>query len=228
MRGLKFVREARAVVVQVVNFEIPVEVYASLASGDLVRYGGVVRDLEGHIVKHLEEVLSPDSEEAAERAIAAAKKLTNKIDLTDPRLLAGAIVIGVATIGGTLYFLTRKPKSPAKPKLPEWVVDYNASLTAYLKAVQDGTLDAEIVDRLICHLEALKEHEADGQVILDFSTEQAEQLVNLVVGYTRELAKANSVDLNEIEDQSSNPEQASVIDMRHYLEVQRRIFNDVA
>lgn len=211
-----------------VNFDIPAEIAARLEIGDLVRYGGVVRDLEGHIVKHLQEIALPDADEAAGRAIAAARKLANKLDFTDPRFIAGAIIVGVATIGGTLYFLSKKPKRQPTPSLPDWVTSYNAALTRYIGAVQDGSLDAEIIGRLITALDVVREHADDDRIVLDFSTEQAGQLVDLVLEYTKKLASVNSIELDQFGHRSLEPDKSVIVDMRHYLDVQRQIFNEVA
>lgn len=210
-----------------VYFEIPADIEAQLAIGDLVLYGGVVRDPGGRIVKHLREIALPDADDVVGRAGAITKKLTQSIHLTDLRLIAGAIVVGVVAIGGTVYYLSRKSKRP-RPGVPEPVTNYNAALTSYIKAVQDGSLDAEIIERLISALDAGKEYADDGRIVLDSSTEQAEQLVNLVIDYTKQLTQANSVEFGDLEEHSLDSDESPIIDMRRYLDVQRKIFNDVA
>jgi hypothetical protein len=219
-----------AAVILPVDFEVPTEIAAKIATGTLKLFGGVVRDLNGQIVMHLKEAGPPEAEEVAEKAVAVAKKLTDKLDLTDPKFVVGAVIVGAATICGILYFVTRKPKQPAKPQVPEvpeWVKEYNASLTEYLRAIQEATLTVVAIDRLIAALDVLEAQEGDDRVVLDLSKDEAAQLLNLVVRYTDELAKANSVDLDEPEEQPGS-EGASIFDLRRYLEIQKKIFRDAA
>ncbi len=222
--------EALAAVILPVNFEVPPEIAAKIAAGALKVFGGVVRDLEGHIVMHLKEVGRPEAEEVAEKAVAVAKKLTAKLDLTDPRFVVGAVIVGAATIGGILYFVTRKPKQSVKPEVPEvpeWVKEYSGALTEYLRAIQDATLTVVVIERLIAALDVLEAQEGEDRVVLDLSKDEAAQLLNLVVRYTAELAKANSVDLDEPEQQPDS-EGASILDLRRHLEIQKKIFRDAA
>ena len=88
--------EELAAVILPVNFEVPPEIAAKIAAGALRLFGGVVRDLEGHIVMHLKEAGRPEAEEVAKKAVAVAKKLTDKLDLTDPKFVAGAVIVGAA------------------------------------------------------------------------------------------------------------------------------------
>ena len=98
-----------------------------------MRIGSVVRNTAGHIVKHLDEVPNlPVQQETARRAALSLKHLGRLLDLKDPRIIAGAIVISTAAAGGVLYFVTRKQKDPVGSELSQRVQDYTASLTAYV------------------------------------------------------------------------------------------------
>lgn len=207
---------------------VPPEILKGIASGDLYRVGSVVREAaNGRIFKLLSEVpRERESEEVVKAAAKGARGLTKAVDFKDPRMIVGAVIVGTVIAGGVLYFATRKRKESDIPELPDWIRDYNAAWAAYLDAIQNGALDTDTIDRLIAALDALKEHENDGTVGLYFSTEQADQLVSLVVRYTTELAEANSVELDEIQGPDSEP--ASVVHIRRYLEAQRRIFGNAA
>ncbi|KMS74432.1 hypothetical protein ACM01_14205 [Streptomyces viridochromogenes] len=86
----------------------------------------------------------------------------------------------------------------------------------------------DIINRLIADLDVVKAYsDEDGSVTLDFSTKHAEMLVNIVVDYTRQLAEANSVDLNELQGGPTS-ENSAVVDLRRHLEVQRKIFTEAA
>jgi len=185
-------------------------------SGDLLRSGSVVRDLAGHIIKHLDEVPVPGNSREAMERIAASLKY--------PWAIAATALGAAVVVGGVAALVTWKRERSGKSELPELLEKYNASFVAYLEAVRDGKLDAGIIDQLISDLDAVKAHPDSGRIAIDSSTEQSETLVNLVVDYTRKLAEANPVELNELQDQASTSENDAIIDLRRHLEAQRRIF----
>ena len=207
---------------------VPPEIMKGIASGELVRVGSVVRVTKtGRIFKLLPELAKDrESQETAKAAASGVRRLRSLVDIKDPRQIAGAVIFGAIAAGGILYFATKKRKESDDPGMPDWIREYNFSWSAYLEAIQEGALEIHIIDRLIAALEAIKKHEAEGRVALSFSTEQSEQLVNIVVKYTKELAEANSIELDEM--QRADTEHASVVDMRRYLEMQRQIFSEVA
>lgn len=195
------------------TFYVPADIAAGLLSGDFIRFGGVVRDTGGRLVKHLDEVptLKP-SEEAKAAAVSLLKK---------PAVLITTAVVGLAVAGATaaVVVISRRRKRA----MPEYVKNYNSALHAYLEAVRNQTLDAEAIDRLIAALDAVKEHSETGDITVDFSTEQSETLVRLVLDYAKQLAEANLVDLNASQELVSVSEGDNVVDLRRYLEVQRQI-----
>jgi hypothetical protein len=202
------------------TFYISPDIEEGLNSGDLVRYGGVVRDRMGNIVKHLKEVPRPaNSQETVGRVAASAKR---------PWVIITAITLSAMAAGVTAIVAARKRDETGKPEVPECVENYNLSWAAYLEAVREGSLDAGIIGQLISDLDAVKEYSNNGSIAVDFSTEQSETLVNLVADYTRKLAEANSVDLNELQGQAPASENDAAVDLRHHLEVQRQIFTGAA
>lgn len=196
------------------TFIIPQEIQDGLTSGDLIKYGGIVRNKLGQIVMHLPEVqLQPGNESAAVRLAAALK---------NPGMLIPALVVGGAAVSGVAFAVSRKHKEAAKP---ECVHAYNAALGAYLEAVQEGRLDADIIELLIAALDDVVAYDENGSIALDFSTRQAQLLVNLVVDATRQLAEENP---NELPDDSSATEGGTVVDLRRFLEVQKKLITDAA
>jgi hypothetical protein len=202
------------------TFYISPDIEEGLNSGDLIRYGGVVRDRMGNIVKHLKEIPSPaNSQDTVRRAAASAKR---------SRGIITTVTLSAVAIGLIAIVATRKQDETGKPEVPECVENYNRSWRAYLEAVRDGNLDASIIDRLISDLDAVKVYSNNGSVAVDFSTEHSETLVNLVIDYTGKLAAANSVELNEFQGQVLASENDAVVDLRRHLEVQRQIFTGAA
>jgi hypothetical protein len=202
-----------------VTFFVPPEIEAGLLCGDLIQYGGVVRDRSGEIVTHLKDVQLPAGGKKAAAQVAAMLK--------NPRVFIPTLVAGAAVVAGTWYAAARRRKLAV---VPECVERYNNSLSAYLEAVQEGRLDADIIDHLISDLDAVVAYsdENGNKISLDFSTKQAAILVEIVVNSTKQLAKANSIDLSDFHEDAPASEGGTVVDLRRRLQVQKKIFMDAA
>ena len=198
--------------------EIPDDIAFRLLTGEYVRDGGVVRDHAGRLVKLLDDASPIDDAQKAARA-SIAKVLKNRKGVG----IGLGVVAVAATAGGAAYLVTRKTKA-AQPELPTCVENYSASLAAYLEAARHGTLDAQIIDRLIADLDALKAESDSGTITIEFSPEQSETLVGLVAGHTRKLAEANQLELSNLPE-PANTQGATIIELRPYLEVQRELFS---
>lgn len=204
------------------TFFIPPAIQAGLESGDLFKNGSVVRNQLGRIVKLLDEIPMPSSED--QKAVARGAHL-----LRNPRILVPTLVVGTVAAGTAAVVVARNWwQRAAASEVPECVESYNASLATYLEAVQEGRLDANIIDRLLSDLDAVSNYsDQDGKTItLDLSSKHAATLVRIVIDSTRQLADENSIEVPEL--QQSTPEAASVVDLRRYLEAQKKIFTDVA
>jgi hypothetical protein len=210
----------QAVIIQP-TLDIPPNIEVGLTSGELIRYGGVVRARTGNIVTHLREVPGPaNSEETVGRV---------EVSLKRPWVIITATALSaVAAVGITAIIAARKREQTGKPEMPECVENYNVSLRAYLEAVREGSLDEGIIGQLISDLDAVKAYSDNGSITVDFSTEQSETLISLVVDYTMKLAEANSFELNELQGQAPDSENDAVVDLRRHLEVQRQIFTRAA
>ena len=194
--------------VQVV-LDVPPDIAARLASGDLVRVGGVVRDAKtGQIVKHLGEVRLPDKEAAkAVRAIAQ-----RALNATRGKVSAGIVVVGAVAVavGGKVAFGWWNSHCRAK--------DLNMALNAYLDAAKAGQMTVERIDSLSAAIEA-----ARGGGLTD-PVSIAEKVVNLVEGYTTALAEANGAVWQA--EQSTDVE--PLVRLEHSLIEQRRILGEAA
>lgn len=143
-----------------------------------------------------------------------------------------AIGFGVVTVvvGGIVFYAIKssKNKKSAKTKMPKCVVDFNNSLFAYLEAVREGNLDMDAITGLISDLDEIKKNQDSGNINIDFSTEQLNTLINLIFDYTRKLAEANSVKLSGLEEPVSASVDNIIVNLQHYLKVQKQIFEKVA
>lgn len=190
--------------------EIPDDIYSRLLTNEYVRLGGVVRDHQGRLVTLLDD--------------ATAKASIAKI-LGNPKyVLIGLGVVAVAATAGAAAYLVTRNTQAAQPELPTSVESYSASLAAYLEAARHGTLDAEIIDRLIADLDALKAESDSGTITIAFLPEQGETLVGIVAGHTMTLAEANQLELSNLPE-PANARGATIIELRPYLEVQRELFS---
>ena len=123
--------------------------------------------------------------------------------------------------------MSRKQQE-AQPEVPECVANYNASLAAYLGAMGSGSLDADLITRLIEDLDALRENADSGTISLVLSVEESDKLVRIIADYTSKLADANSVELSGLDEADSESTEGVIVDMRRYLMAQREIFDRTA
>ena len=170
-----------------VAFEIPRDIKKGLDSGKYVRYGGVVRDTAGHIVKHLKPA---DVSNGANKAIQVADQAF-QLAKENKKVAIGALAVaGIAAAGGVAYAgmmrLQRKKDKEARETAMD---DFNAALSEYLKALGDGTLSVEIIDELERTISALIDGEKGFTIEID--GEQFKNLVKSVRDYTERLSKAN-------------------------------------
>ena len=199
--------------VQVV-LDVPPDIAAGLASGALVRVGGVVRDANtGQIVKHLGEVRLPDKE-AAKAARAIAQRALNA---TRGKVGAGIVVVGAVAVavGGKVAFDWWNSHCRAK--------DLNMALNAYLDAAKAGQMTVERIDSLSAAIEAARGGGLTDGGLTDLVS-IAEKVVNLVEGYTTALAEANEAVWQA--EQSTDVE--PLVRLEHSLIEQRRILGEAA
>ncbi|MBU4616219.1 hypothetical protein IM877_16005 [Rhodococcus sp. GG48] len=193
--------------VQVVALIIPSDIQAGLDAGRLVQWGGTIRNLEGHIVKHLDEVPLPQNGLAnAQRAVAAI--------LRDKRVVT--VIVVTTVVGSAATVIAVRERRQAK----RCVAALNASLIAYLEAARDARLEEAAIARLLADLDAAEAYSKQGNVAV------ATMLVELVMEYTGKLAAANSVELDDLDTPSAG--EATVVDLRRHLEAQRGIFHGAA
>ena len=203
-------------------FEIPIEIAERLLTGELIRYGGVIRDTAGRLVTHLKEVPIPTQSEQS-----VMSKIAN-VFKTSRGKIAFFVGLGIVVVGGGITIRVigknKKKKQLAALEIAKCIEDYNTSLCIYLDAIRNRNLDINIINSLISNLDKIKENHDIGKISIDFSTEQLDTLLNLVFYYTKELAEANFVELDKITDSVSASADNSIIGLRHYLEIQRQIF----
>ena len=177
--------------IQQVAFEVPAEIAVGLASGKYVQWGGVVRDGAGHIVRHLKPA---DVQNGANKALRIADQAVQLAKQNKKVAVAALAVAGVAAVGGGVYAgvtCVRHSKEDALRK--KLMADFNSAFSEYLKALGDGELTVEIIDRLEDAIAALNEG-----FTIEIKGEQFEDIVKSVRDYTERLSKANGEKVSNV------------------------------
>jgi len=173
--------------VQQVAFEIPAEIAAGIATGELFQWGGIVRDGSGRIVKHLKQVDVADESNKAMQVAAQVMEdaKQNKRVAIGALIIAGFVAAGGLIYAGVTHFKHKKEKKARK----EVMGSFNAALSEYLAALSEGTLTVEKIDALDASIAALGDNEKG--VTVEIESEQFRELVKSVLDYTNRFSKAN-------------------------------------
>lgn len=189
--------------------------------GELFQHGGIIRDSLGRIYKHLKEVPVPEGNEEAAGRLAEYLKRPNVI---------GLVVLGTVAAGATAVtiYSVKKRANRRTPVVPECVELYNTSLGVYLDAIRAGRLDVDIIDQFISNLDAVKIYSDENDSFrFDLKTKHGKSLFNLVIAYTKRLAQANDISLNEFQHLEAASED-DVVELRRLLSFQRTVFAKAA
>lgn len=173
--------------IQQVAFEVPAEIAVGLASGKYVQWGGVVRDGAGHIVRHLKPA---DVQNGANKALRIANQAVQLAKQNKKVAIAALAVAGVAAVGGGVYAgVTRVRHSKEDAMRKKRMADFSSAFSEYLKALGEGELTIETIDRLEDAIAAPNDGKEDFTV--EIQGEQFEDIVKSVRDYTDRLSKAN-------------------------------------
>ena len=173
--------------IQQVAFEVPAEIAVGLATGKYVQWGGVVRDGAGHIVRHLKPA---DVQNGANKALRIADQAVQLAKQNKKVAIAALAVAGVAAVGGGVYAgVTCVRHSKEDTLRKKRMADFNSAFSEYLKALGDGELTIEMIDRLEDAITALNGGKEGFTV--EIKGEQFEDIVKSVRDYTDRLSKAN-------------------------------------
>jgi hypothetical protein len=207
-----------------ITYDVPLDIAKGLATGELSMLGTAAVRNSKHIATHIREVSRTISDGDHATSAAIAKGFKN------PKFVViGLGVVAVAAVGGGVAAWALSRKQPeAQPDIPECVANYNASLAAYLEAIGSGSLDADLISRLVKDLDVLKQNADTGAITLELSVEDSAKLVRLIADYTSKLADANSVELGGLDVVTPDSTDGVIVDMRRYLTVQQEIFHQSA
>lgn len=203
--------------------DVPLDIAKGLMTGELKLLGTAAVRNEKHIAAHIREVSRTFSDGDETMGAAIAKGLKN------PKVVVfGLGVIAVAAVGGVAVWAKGRKQQASSLETPECVANYNASLARYLEAIGSGSLDDDLLSRLVSDLDALKENLDSGTISLELSVGESERLMRIIADYTSKLADANSVALSGLDETGSESADGVIIDMRRYLVAQRQVFDQSA
>lgn len=181
-------------VVQQIAFDIPQDIAVKLGTGELIRYGGIVRDHGGKIVSHLKEV---SGSKGQRDIINSAGQIAKRHPVITATVFILTITSGVAIASYTT--IRQRRNNQTREQL-------NTALSSYMNAIRDQTMSLEIADEL---REALKEFSSSGKNHAKYMLDPT--ALNLLADYIREFVEMNSDDENE-----PLPE-GDVVDLEQYL-----------
>ncbi len=185
-------------------YDVPNDIAIGLASGLYRRIGSVVRyaigENKGQIVKHLKPIALPKDQGAA---LSIAEKAL-QFGKQHKKLMIGAVAVaGAAAVGGGIYAGATVYKR----------TKFQKAFKSYIDAIRSGNLNIEMIEDLEAALSHINK--------VNMRAEEISLLVGHIRKYTMKLAENNSIDI-EI-----NKSDAPIIDLKQYLETQKRILKSV-
>ena len=179
-------------------------------NGTLSRFGSVVRNGK-HIIAHLDDanfVNTKKVKSVAHEIIKNKKFIFVGLALT--AVTAGGVAIAKAIV-----------KNKKDKIIPIEIKEFNELFGKYLIAIQNKSLNEELVLELIDKIEVLKNAIDNGEIEMNFSAEQVETLIDIIV--TKQLAKANSYNIVSFKINSNHLD-----NLNHCLEIQNEIFKNAS
>ena len=198
-----------------IAFEIPPEIQAGIDAGTLLRFGGIIRDRAGHIVKHLEEVSIPEADNSAGESTIVQFAKKNKY------FIIGTAIAAIAA--GVIYVVVKNKKNKEE-RIPKCVADFNESFAEYVDSIKMGAVSEEKIDKVMTALEEIKRNQKKETITITFSAENISLLLGMVRDYTMKFAEANSFKIQEEDIKEHN----EIDGLQHYLKIQKQIFEKCA
>jgi len=205
-------------VLQQVTLDFPDEIWAGIQSGLLSNIGSVVRDANGTIITHVPEAKLPTKVASYDLSRFAA-------NIKDPKVQI-VIALGAITAIGVVALIAAKRKSGDGTDVPAIIQGYNRCVSAYLTAIREESIAADIVDQLIESLLVLKGEVDEENLTLAVSNDGSDALVTIVREYTKKLAAANDSQIGDLDEATPDTAENTIYRLLKYLETQRRIIGE--
>lgn len=101
------------------------------------------------------------------------------------------------------------------------------ALQEYLDSARNGILNIEILDALICSIEATERENPKKSINLNISATQFGDLINCISDFTKRLAEANNISTQSI-NRPKYFKKKTAEDLKYYLNMQKHIFEQAA
>lgn len=189
--------------IEQVAFVIPADIAEGISSGELIRFGGIVRQANGAIYTHLKEV----------EVIQSPGSVVAKIFRSPKRVAYCGAFLLVTSAVGVMYSVRRR-------KVGECVAGLSLAMQAYATAVQEQSMNAGVINGLLEALETVEDLKS-RRVSRVIEGAEFQDFVHFVAGYSREFFAKNQVELAVCESERGT----EVVDLRQYLESQRSLFD---
>lgn len=197
-------------------YELTDDILIKILTKEYRRIGSVIRYAtgpnKGQIVKHLKPVRM----EVAQQDQGLGVKVIQFAKNNKKALIIAGIGTGIAAVGGGIYY-------KIKNQDPEVVTKFRTSLKTYIYGIREGNLSVDIINDLMTCLENLKKHKDYEKISIRLLTKELDVLVNRILEYTEKLAKDNSIELTE-DELNAQISDGTILNLRRYLEAQKRIF----
>ncbi len=196
-----------------IYLNIDEKTYAGVKSGLYELYGLAKNVDNKRVAKHIPAVADA-AKEGASKAIDFIR-----VHQKGTIIVGGALIVGGAVAGTVGYVAHRKQRQLDK--------QFATALQEYLDSARTGTLNIEILDTLICSIEAIEKGNPQKSINLNISAAQFGDLINCIFDYTKRLAEANNISTQSI----SRPKyfkKKTADDLKYYLNMQKHIFEQAA
>ena len=198
-----------------IAFDVPDDIYEGLMNGALSNFGSVVRDSKG-IVAHLKQADLPLQEvKEGAKALVKNKKLM---------IVGGAVLLVTGAVAGGVTIANSVKKKKAEKRTPLVIKEFNTAFGEYLDAINKSKLDDTVISNLISKIEALQSATEQGEIEMDYSSDQVKAFIKLITNYTKQLAKANDYSVRNIKVKDKSP----ILELNNCLNIQKDIFDKVA
>ena len=198
-----------------IAFDVPDDIYEGLMNGTLSNFGSVVRDSKG-IVAHLKQADLPLQEvKEGAKALVKNKKLM---------IVGGAVLLVTGAVAGGVTIANSVKKKKAEKRTPLVIKEFNTAFGEYLDAINKSKLDDTVISNLISKIEALQSTTEQGEIEMDYSSDQVKAFIKLITNYTKQLAKANDYSVRNIKVKDKSP----ILELNNCLNIQKDIFDKVA
>ena len=196
-----------------IYLDIDEKTYAGVKAGLYELYGLAKNVDDKRVVKHI-----PAVADAAKEGVSKAIDFI-RVHQKGTIIVGGALIVGGAVAGTVGYVAHRKQRQLDK--------QFATALQEYLDSARTGTLNIEILDTLICSIEAIEKSNPKKSINLNISAAQFGDLINCIFDYTKRLAEANNISTQSI----SRPKyfkKKTADDLKYYLNMQKHIFEQAA